>query len=381
MNKITSIKIKYADGSYSGQIPISVLAKNIGWDDDGNSIADAIGDVDINTTGSLQDQINKKVNTTDLSDYVNGQLAGDVVDWLSANVNPVGSVVVVDKTLSIQGAAADSKTVGDKIGTESLELNKHVLKPIMHAVLDSQMQIVFNGPYPAFKTECITSLIPLPKTNKIEYKANGYGGYRAIVFYDKDKNPISSDTNKFSSKQISVPEEAYYFRLGWIGEQEADFKVKFNYLSINAKIEYLMKLMAFNSDIFLYDFEIADFFVFPHTGILVDSGKEIFSSTSNYFATDFILLPDNISFQTIGNYAYTANSMARIAFYDQNKNFISAISSNSKRLIQVEIPENAFYVRFSTHTTIKPQNCVAFTLCSMTNTDQEIIDLIRRALV
>jgi hypothetical protein len=89
------------------------LAKNIGWDDDGHDITDAIGDVDINATGSLQAQINKKINTTDLSDYVNGQLAGDIADWLNANVNPVGSAVIVDKTLSISGAAADSKIVGD----------------------------------------------------------------------------------------------------------------------------------------------------------------------------------------------------------------------------------------------------------------------------
>lgn len=115
MNKITSIKIKYADGSYSGQIPISVLASNISWDDDGHDITDAIGDVDINATGSLQAQINKKVNTTDLSNYVNGQLAEDVADWLNANVNPVGSAVVVDKTLSIQGAAADAKTIGSNM--------------------------------------------------------------------------------------------------------------------------------------------------------------------------------------------------------------------------------------------------------------------------
>lgn len=131
MNKITSIKIKYADGSYSGQIPISVLAKNINWDDDGHDITDAIGDVDINTTGSLQDQINKKINTTDLSDYVNDQLAGDVADWLNANVNPVGSAVVVDKTLSISSAAADSKITGNAlIGlSKTIDKTEQAIRP------------------------------------------------------------------------------------------------------------------------------------------------------------------------------------------------------------------------------------------------------------
>lgn len=118
MNKITSIKIKYNDETFSDQIPISVLAENINWDDT-HSIIDAIGAVDINTTGSLQDQINNKVNTTDLSNYVNSQLAGDIADWLNANVNPVGSAVVVDKTFSIEGAAADAKAVIDNFSTKT----------------------------------------------------------------------------------------------------------------------------------------------------------------------------------------------------------------------------------------------------------------------
>lgn len=117
MNKITSIKIKQNDGTFSDQMPISVLAENINWDDT-HSIIDAIGAVDINTTGPLQDQINNKVNTTDLSNYVNGQLAEDVADWLNANVNPVGSAVIVDKTLSISGAAADAKIVKETFSTK-----------------------------------------------------------------------------------------------------------------------------------------------------------------------------------------------------------------------------------------------------------------------
>lgn len=127
MNKITSIKIKYADGSYSGQIPISVLAENINWDDT-HSIIDAIGDVDINTTGSLQNQINKKVNTTDLSDYVNGQLAGDVANWLDTYIKPVGTTVAIDKTLSIPNAAADAKAVKNEL---DLKFDKSNIKDII----------------------------------------------------------------------------------------------------------------------------------------------------------------------------------------------------------------------------------------------------------
>lgn len=45
------------------------------------------------------------------------QIPDEVSDWLTAHVNPVGSAVVVDDTLSISGAAADSKTTGEKISS------------------------------------------------------------------------------------------------------------------------------------------------------------------------------------------------------------------------------------------------------------------------
>lgn len=44
---------------------------------------------------------------------INQQTTNAVTAWLVANVTPTGSAVVVDKSLSIKGAAADSKEVGD----------------------------------------------------------------------------------------------------------------------------------------------------------------------------------------------------------------------------------------------------------------------------
>ena len=44
-----------------------------------------------------------------------GTVQSTTTNWLQQNVTPVGSAVVVDKTLSIKGAAADSKVCGDNI--------------------------------------------------------------------------------------------------------------------------------------------------------------------------------------------------------------------------------------------------------------------------
>lgn len=42
-------------------------------------------------------------------------IAPTITDWLTNNVNPVGSAVVVDSTLTISGAAADAKVTGDRM--------------------------------------------------------------------------------------------------------------------------------------------------------------------------------------------------------------------------------------------------------------------------
>lgn len=112
MDKLTTIKIKYEDETYSDEIPVSVLAENVEWDST-HTLVDILGSVDVDTTGSIQDQIsrlfNEKVSATQLQDYVASQL-NDI------GANPVGSAVVVDSSLTISGAAADAKIVGDILG-------------------------------------------------------------------------------------------------------------------------------------------------------------------------------------------------------------------------------------------------------------------------
>lgn len=46
------------------------------------------------------------------ADVDSAEIAANVTDWLDDNVTPVGSAVVVDSSLSVQGAAADAAAVG-----------------------------------------------------------------------------------------------------------------------------------------------------------------------------------------------------------------------------------------------------------------------------
>lgn len=69
----------------------------------------------------VQQEINNKLNemvadgTLDdlLQPYVDTLIPSTVTAWLDDNVNPVGSAVMIDKTLSISGSAADAAVAGD----------------------------------------------------------------------------------------------------------------------------------------------------------------------------------------------------------------------------------------------------------------------------
>lgn len=75
----------------------------------------------------VQEELNKKIDDMvadgsfgrllhqTFDEQINQQTTSAVTAWLVANVTPAGSAVVVDKSLSIGGAAADSKATGDKI--------------------------------------------------------------------------------------------------------------------------------------------------------------------------------------------------------------------------------------------------------------------------
>ena len=111
MDKLTAIKIKYEDGHYSDEIPVSALAENVEWDET-HTLVDVLGDVAVDDKGSVQDQLtqlfNNKVTNQDMQNYVANNMNTFITAWLNQNVKPVGSVVTIDKTLTIANSAADA---------------------------------------------------------------------------------------------------------------------------------------------------------------------------------------------------------------------------------------------------------------------------------
>lgn len=267
------------------------------------------------------------------------------------------------------------------VGSDAFVLDEHFMRAITYPTLKPG-GISYDSPPAQFGMDFITELIPLPTTidGKIYTNACAYGNYRSILYYDSDGEIVGSGTH--SSPTVigyDIPSGATHFRLCARANEGLKLQAYFN-LTIDEKANYLCKLMGVFPDISNYDFELKDILTIEHTEINTTTGDSAYSSSSNYVASDFIPLPKNISI--IGSYAYTASGRARVAFYREDLSFISALYSTNKRLIAFNIPEGAYFVRFGDHApTIATENCLAFGLVRNVESNDEIIDEIRQALV
>lgn len=103
----------------------------------------------------VQEEINTKLNemVSDgtmaelLAPVVTAQVPGAVTTWLNANVNPVGSAVVVDKSLTVSGAAADAKVTGDELAKRIKYPSKEVNVPFTQArgIISTSLSVYDTG--------------------------------------------------------------------------------------------------------------------------------------------------------------------------------------------------------------------------------------------
>ena len=92
MDKLTAIKIKYKDGTYSDEIPVGVLSENVEWDDT-HTLIGVLGSIDVDAKGTIQDQIDKLSNN---NTHFDTQLAS-INDDLNNFTNVLGNVDVSTK--------------------------------------------------------------------------------------------------------------------------------------------------------------------------------------------------------------------------------------------------------------------------------------------
>lgn len=172
----------------------------------------------------VQQEINNKLNemVSDgtmaalLAPLVTAQVPSAVSSWLTENVDPVGSAVVVDSSLSISGAAADAEVVGDKLDyiepiLEDLKLEVDGELPVD---LDYEMGSYFANNGFASSTTRIRAAIT---SGKYLFTPSS-DIYYSVVYYDSD----SAGTNLVSLGSITTPITLNITRLAYITIQYRD---------------------------------------------------------------------------------------------------------------------------------------------------------------
>lgn len=328
------------------------------------------GLVETNLPGVVEEQI-PGVVADQLDDVVEEQIGAvvaeqipdEVTHWLNKNVNPVGSAVIVDNTLTISGAAADAKTVGDANAKLKNALNNYhtngdiflfnLVKPTSWndncTVNTATGGLTINQP-DYFATDYI------PVTTGTKYKSN-VG--RNWAWYDANKTYISGSTGAGIQSGITAPENAAYIRFtvskttDGIDTPSMLYFTDVNSYSNDTNISNMIKSSLAPLETFrggfidfskyaIYENNLIDPVNYNDNCVINVETGGLSINQPNFFATDYIPV-------TAGR-EYKSNVGRNWAWYDENKTYISG-TGNPYIQLGITAPENAAYIRFTVNKT------------------------------
>ena len=107
MNKLTSIRIKQNDGTYSDDIPVQVLADNVVWTEGSTvSLTDILGQVKYTTKGSIQHQL----DTFSLDEVENARVGADDTQYQNLKARLDGEYEDLQDAIAVVAANLQTQT-------------------------------------------------------------------------------------------------------------------------------------------------------------------------------------------------------------------------------------------------------------------------------
>lgn len=129
-----------------------------------------------------------------MASYVSNNMNTYITTWLNDNVNPVGSAVTIDKSLSIEGSAADAYEVG-KLKENLLPFDITFIEPKYENLEFSESGLLFRTRYASAAIN--NSYCYLKYTidenesfNYIEFIGRCWGAptdFPAVIFFDDNQ--------------------------------------------------------------------------------------------------------------------------------------------------------------------------------------------------
>ena len=309
----------------------------------------------------VQEEINNKLDVmaTDgtLSNLIEGVIGNDipsvVTAWLTEHVDPVGSAVVVDDTLTISGAAADAKVTGDKIANNGGIDDYHfgqgfaVSSNIANNVDVATGSISSDGSINTGSTNYHYTVPFIPVDGGSDYTSQYI---TAIALYDAHKTFISRFDVGTALRTFTFNANVAFIRLS---SNIATYRWRLNKGTSLIDVPYSVSLKE--------DVIVKNKIIFENT--VKQMQEAIFRNTENLFGLDNF--NDNVAILGDGtestNYSYCASGFIPvtpsinvvgyhclyICEYDMNKAFIRRVSSSDG--VSITLSDNTYYVRISSN--------------------------------
>ena len=268
--------------------------------------------------------------------------------WLNEHVNPVGSAVVVDDTLTIEGAAADAKVCGDEFGrlnsaltdvedeltyTENETVRLDTRTDNTNGYIDNSDSGTVVS-HVNFITSNYYSVLPDDEVDYTNLKTVGANVYPIIACYDANDNYVKSKSLMVPNASVSysgtftVPSGIYKLRFVFF----VNTIVTMSYNVRSSMIDHIEGEISdlndkIDDNLGTYTKTVSNFSDFTFTnGVVIKNDGSTESradaKTSDYFdASDIVYIKYNV-------YAIT-NYNAIIACYDKNKIYMSDASVKS----------------------------------------------------
>lgn len=327
-------------------------------------VADQIGDA---VAGQIGDVVAEQ-----LPPLVEEGIPDEVSDWLTENVDPVGSAVVVDSSLTISGAAADAKVTGDELAdlktqlteTQNRIYEKQEGENLLNPLLEEAGSLNSDGTVDSTATAYATSGYIELEANE-NYTFTNYNATTGLIatsrkyvaLYDANKQFISGsyqNVNGANYVAFSSGENAKYCRVtstatnrkfvkkgstaptSFVAYENPEYINKLDFAdesipesAINYESDYIKK-----ENINLYDSSE------DVVGFILGTGG-IDTSGTQYKTTGFIKVKDGFS--------YTISPRCRaICVFDSDKTLIPAQYDNVEKTAPFDfVALNDGYIRIS----------------------------------
>lgn len=207
----------------------------------------------------LQNEVNKKIEemkkSGELLNLLKPTVSNEVAAWLTANItNP--SNPPIDKSLTVENAAADAKTTGDKINSlkENLGGLENINNILEYRKIDN-ISILTTGKEEIVDNWYTTDYINVTGCN--EYFVNGTwkkpsnSKYASVLYFDSEMNVINFinevGTQTYNMEKISFPINTAYVRFCF--SKESPVQIFMNVPNMNERVGLKTAKAIFNHKI------------------------------------------------------------------------------------------------------------------------------------